>query len=732
MKLTTDSNNNSNKNWFSSLTGKFILPIATILTFTLGGSAMYTYTKDKNSAYDSINTKVDNLSKLFVQISPNAILTYDFESLNNFMESLTHTEDIVYAVIVSPEGNAMTSYMDEGSEFISNENHDHPHDHNIKKYDILNMMKEVNTHAQVTQKIYPIIIEKTELGNIYVGISNKRIDEKTKKLFVQQLVVSLSIIILLSLIIYTIFKYNTLKPIKQLINGSVRLSKGNLEKKVSVYSNDELGDLAICFNTMMDNLKNNIKEKDEILNQLKDLNRNLENRVEQRTIELIEVNKELEHLALHDTLTGLPNRTVIHDSLKHNIHFSKIKNEQFCVFMMDLDRFKEVNDTLGHDFGDELLVAVSERLSTSLRETDVIARLGGDEFAIILPQTPINDAMFIANKIRKKMEPVFMIQDHPLSISVSIGISNYPQHGDNTTALMKAADVAMYHSKNTHINHCIYHDGLDNRSPDQLNIMGELRDAINNKDLCLFYQPKVDTKSQKIIGVEALVRWNHQSRGLIFPDDFIPLAEQTGLIKPLTSLVLQLAIQQLSEWNKQNINVSMAVNLSMHDVQNDDLPALLSSIIEQNHVNEGQLMLEITESTIMSNPESVMSVLEKIASMGVQLSIDDFGTGYSSLSNLKKMPVNELKIDRSFVMDMVKDRDDRAIVESTIQLAHNMGLKVVAEGVETNEISKQLIELNCDIIQGYYISKPIPVDDITNMLTKESLSYNSVKISNTQ
>ena len=725
--MSTSSTNKTNKSWFSSLAGKFILPIATILTITLGGSAMHTYTEDKNAAYNSMINKIDNLGQLFVQISPNAILSYDFESLNNFMESLTHTEDIVYAVIVSPEGNPMTSYIDINNEFISKDNHNHSHKHDFDRHDIINLMKEVGLHSQVTQKIYPINIEKQELGNIYVGLSNTRIEEKTRNLFLQQLFVSLSIIIILSFIIYSIFKYNTLKPITQLIDGSVRLSKGNLDKTVNVYSNDELGDLADCFNTMMGNLKTNIKEKDEILNQLKDLNRNLENRVEQRTTELIEVNKELEHLALHDTLTGLPNRSVIHGSLKHNIQFSKVKKEQFCVFMMDLDRFKEVNDTLGHDFGDELLVAVSERLSTSLRDTDVIARLGGDEFAIILPQTPINDAIFIANKIRKKMEPVFMIQSQALSISVSIGISNYPQHGHDTTALMKAADVAMYHSKNNHISHCIYHDGLDNRSPDQLNIMGELRDAINNKDLCLFYQPKVDTKSQKIIGVEALVRWNHHTRGLVFPDDFVPFAEQTGLIKPLTSLVLRLAIQQLSEWNKQDINVSMAVNLSMHDVQNDDFPDLLSSIIEQHQINQGQLMLEITESTIMSNPESVMAVLEEIASMGVQLSIDDFGTGYSSLSNLKKMPVNELKIDRSFVMDMVKDKDDRAIVESTIQLAHSMGLKVVAEGVETNEISKQLVELNCDIIQGYYISKPIPVDEITNMLTKESVLTSSTE-----
>ena len=711
---------NNNKSWIRSLGGKFVLPIVLILTITLGGSAIHTYTEDKNSAYAALHDKVNNLSNLVVQISPNAILSYDFHSLNNYIENLTQSEDIVYAVVISPEGDAMTSYMDNNNPYVSPYIKNQKNDKSNSIHDVVKLMPKINTHPDIIQKIYPIEVAENELGKIYVGISNKIIEEETRSLFVQQIVVSISIILLLCILIYLIFRIYTLRPITQLIEGSIRMANGNLDTEVTVYSEDELGILGRCFNNMMERLKASNLEKDTVLSQLKDLNRNLEKRVEQRTSELIEVNKELEHLALHDTLTGLPNRTVIQDSLKHNIHFSKIKSDTFCIFMMDLDRFKEVNDTLGHNYGDSLLIAVSERLSNGLRDTDVIGRLGGDEFAIILPSTTLDEATFVADKLIKAIEPVFIVQDHALSISVSIGISNYPQHGDDATALMKAADVAMYHSKNTRIGRSIYHDSLDNRRADQLNIMGELRDAINNEDLCLYYQPKVDTQSQKIIGVEALVRWQHKTRGLIFPDDFIPLAEQTGLIKPLTSLVLKLAIEQAATWNQQNINISMAVNLSMHDVQDEDFPKLLSNIMQHNNVKQGQLMLEITESTIMSNPVSVMCVLDEIANMGINLSIDDFGTGYSSLSNLKKMPVNELKIDRSFVMDMAQDKDDRAIVESTIQLAHNMGLKVVAEGVETSEISKQLIELNCDIIQGYYISKPIPVDEITEMLSKDS------------
>ena len=707
------------KNWLNSLGGKFVIPIISILIVTLGSSAIYTYNTDKNSAYASLFEKINNLSHFVVQISPNSIFSFDYDSLNNYMESLTSSEDIVYAVMVSPNGKPMTTYLDYKNEFVFIEKNKFQRKNGFKKQDILKLTDAINIHSEVIKKSYPIIFDNEILATIHIGINSKRIEAETRNIFYQQLVVSLSIILLLSVLIYSIFRIYTLRPITQLIDGAVRLSNGNLEKEVTVYSKDELGELAQCFNTMMNNLKSSIHEKDDVLNELQNFNRNLENRVEQRTAELIDVNKELEHLALHDTLTGLPNRSVIQDSLKHNIHFSKNRNEQFCVFMMDLDRFKEVNDTLGHNIGDQLLQAVSKRLKKSLRDSDIIGRLGGDEFAIILPKTEVTQAAFVADKIRKEIEPEFLINNHALSISVSIGISCYPTHGTNATELMKAADVAMYHSKNTKVGRSIYHDSQDKSSPDQLNHMGELRDAINNEDLCLYYQPKVNAKSQKIIGVEALVRWKHKTRGLIFPDNFIPLAEKTGLIKPLTTLVLKLAMQQMALWTKENINITIAVNLSMHDVQDESFPDLLSKLIESNKINHNQLVLEITESTIMSNPVSVMSVLEKISNMGVNLSIDDFGTGYSSFSNLKKMPVNELKIDRSFVMDMLDDKDDLTIVESTINLAHNMGLKVVAEGVESNEISKQLIDLNCDIIQGYYISKPVPAEEISQMIADE-------------
>ena len=718
--------------WRNSLGGKFVLPIILILIVTLGGSSIYTYHVDKNSAYATLYEKVDNLVQFIVHISPNSIYSYDFDSLNNYMRNLSQSEDIVYAVMVSTKGKPMTSYLDYSNKLIQDEKNKLQKISDFKKQNILILIDSVNTYPEIIKKNYPIIFEKNDLGSIHIGISNKRIETDTQFLFYQQLVVSLSIILLLCLSIYSIFRIYTLRPITQLIKGALRLSEGDLEKEVPVYSNDELGDLAQYFNSMMRSLKDNIREKDELLNELQYFNRNLESRVEQRTAELIDVNKELEHLALHDTLTGLPNRSVIQNSLKNNILFSKNRNEQFCVFMMDLDRFKEVNDTLGHNTGDLLLQIVSERLKKSLRESDIIGRLGGDEFAIILPKTDVSQAIFVADKIRQEIEPEFIINNHTISISVSIGISSYPEHGTNATEMMKAADVAMYHSKNTKIGRAIYHESLDKSSPDQLNNMGELRDAINNEDLCLYYQPKVDARSQRIVGVEALVRWKHKTRGLIFPDNFIPLAEKIGLIKPLTNLVLRLAMQQIASWEKMNINISMSVNLSMHDVQNEAFPDILLELIDKYNIDQSRLILEITESTIMSNPMSVMSVLDKISKMGVNLSIDDFGTGYSSFSNLKKMPVNELKIDRSFVMDMLDDKDDLTIVESTINLAHNMGLKVVAEGVESNAISKLLIELNCDFIQGYYISKPVPAEEIVKMLSNENISDNYQNIKTEQ
>ena len=384
--------------------------------------------------------------------------------------------------------------------------------------------------------------------------------------------------------------------------------------------------------------------------------------------------------------------------------------------MMDLDRFKDINDTLGHDCGDQLLVKVGKRLQQVLRPVDIIGRLGGDEFAILLRETDEEGACNVARKILTGLEPSFYVSDMAFSIGASLGIACYPQHGATESALLKAADIAMYHAKHNKLGYYVYNPVADSNSPDKLSMMVELRDAINENSLELYYQPKVNLELQQIVGVEALLRWHHKERGFIPPGEFIPMAEQSGLIRRLTSWVVATAVQQLERWHREGIHISMSINLSMHNLQDPDFPAELASILEQTYVPNHYLIFEITESVIMSNPDYVMDVLLKLGRMKVSFAIDDFGTGYSSLSTLKKLPVHELKVDKSFVMDMADDPDDEAIVHSIIDMARTLGLRVTAEGVESAAVTQQLIRLGCDLIQGYYIRRPLPAEQLQALL----------------
>jgi len=702
----------SNRMFFipSSLGGKFILLTTLILAITLGNYSAYNYMDDKSHALENLKNRINTLGKFAVNISPNAILSYDFVALNIFMENLTIDEEIVYAVMLAPDGEPMTSHIDKENSFISKALNNSP------KIEIQQLLQQVIKNEQVFEEKFPVVIDSVTAAVIRLGISTKHIDDQSFYILMRQLLISLFIIMTLCTFIYIVFRINTLRPIIQLMQGAKRIADGNLDEEVKMYSEDELGQLTISFNQMMHKLSRSNQEKDQALLQLTDFNKKLESRVQERTMELESLNSNLEYIALHDSLTGLPNRVLIQDRIKQTIANAKRDKQTFSILTMDLDRFKEVNDALGHECGDNLLIEVSNRIRDEIRDRDTVGRLGGDEFALILVNTNADQAVIVANKLLKTLEPAFHIQDMAFSISSSIGISAYPQHGFDVTTLMKAADVAMYAAKHNRQGYCIYSESVDQNNPDNLSIMGELRDAINNNELELHYQPKVDLITHEIIGVEALVRWIHKTRGFIPPDSFIPLAEQTGLIKPLAALVLNKALQQCAAWEKKGIDISVSVNLSMYNIQDVQTPKLLTSLMNKWQVKKNQLVLEITESTIMSNPESVMLVLKQIESMGISLSIDDFGTGYSSLSNLKKLPVHELKIDRSFVMDMSSDKDDKAIVQSIVQMAHTMGLKVVAEGVETMDVTTQLSELGCDIIQGYFISKPQPPEALENML----------------
>lgn len=416
---------------------------------------------------------------------------------------------------------------------------------------------------------------------------------------------------------------------------------------------------------------------------------------------------DLEYQNLHDNLTNLPNRLLLFDRLQQRISQAKRSNSSLALIMMDLDRFKEVNDTLGHHAGDALLKKVSERLTESLRQVDTVARLGGDEFAVLIPDCDEEQAKNVAMKIHECMQPTVQINERSLYIRGSLGIAVYPDHGSDPETLIKNADIGMYVSKRNGTSFEVYSYEQDMHSINKLELKYKLQEAIENNELELYYQPQISCKSQMITGVEALLRWNGQDGNMIMPDVFIPIAEESGLIKRITEWVIAAAIDQQGIWQKEGINIRISLNLSAINLLDPDLDDFVFNQARQHGLNPGNISFEITESAMMRDTNQALKMMRSLNENGFDLTVDDYGTGFSSLSYLKKFPIKELKIDKSFVFNMIESDEDAMIVKSTIDLAHNLGLTVVAEGVETDEVLEILRILRCDKVQGYFIARPM-------------------------
>lgn len=429
--------------------------------------------------------------------------------------------------------------------------------------------------------------------------------------------------------------------------------------------------------------------------------------------------QKIEHLAHHDHLTNLPNRFSLTERLSQALEQAKRNNCHLAVMFIDLDRFKNINDSLGHHIGDILLFHVAARLLESVRSADIVARLGGDEFVVVLPQIQAGiSAAHIADKIRKNLSEPYTIDGNDLHITPSIGISVFPHDGETIAELMKNADIAMYHAKSRgRNNYQFFKHEMNAKAHERLVLEGDLRLAIERDEFLLYYQPQIDVATGKAIGVEALIRWQHPQRGLVAPDTFIPIAEETGLILPIGDIVLRMACRQLTAWLSQGIApLRMAVNLSARQFKQGNLPDRAAQIISETGVDPHLLELEITESAAMENPKETIAHLDRLKAMGIGLAIDDFGTGYSSLSYLKLFPVNRLKIDRSFVKDIETDSNDAAIAAATIALAHTLGKEVVAEGVETEAQLAFLQYQQCDMVQGYFFSRPLPAEEAAGFI----------------
>jgi diguanylate cyclase (GGDEF)-like protein len=471
-------------------------------------------------------------------------------------------------------------------------------------------------------------------------------------------------------------------PLTQLAVTAKRLEQGDYKAQIDVKREDEIGDLANAFNSM----REGIAKREQ----------------------------EIRRLAYWDTLTNLPNRAQFLLLLNDSIDLARKRDESLYVLMMDLDRFKHVNDVMGHSFGDALLKQVAGRLLHQLanrrHSAAQVARLGGDEFAVLLPGADLDHAIVIASEILQALETPLSLDEQMVDIGAGIGIAGFPEHGHDGEQLLSMAEVAMYAAKQRTDGAVVYSADIDKGSEQSLSLLTELRHAAERNEFRLWVQPKIGLSRGNVVGAEALVRWMHPERGNVFPDQFIPFAEQTGFIRVLTQWVLERSAELCHELAMKGIHIKISVNLSTRDLLDQELPFKFAGIFARHQVSPGSFCLEITESAIMDDPVRAQQTLERLHAMGCDLSIDDFGTGYSSLAYLKRLPVDELKIDKSFVLNMVEDVGDAKIVRSTIDLGHNMGLRVVAEGVESQQAWDMLAALGCDQGQGYFMSRPMAAD----------------------
>ncbi|MCW5626736.1 MAG: EAL domain-containing protein [Burkholderiales bacterium] len=478
------------------------------------------------------------------------------------------------------------------------------------------------------------------------------------------------------------------RPVNELAAVARRIQQGDYSQRAVDDHHDEIGELAASFNHMLAG-------------------------IESRETEIL-------RLAYEDTLTGLPNRAMFRDRLAQAIRTAQRTGEPVSVMLLDLDRFKHINDSLGHPAGDNVLREVARRLRDVLRDSDSVARLGGDEFAVLLPTGDESRVHRVAQRILESLESPMLLEGQPVDVETSIGVATFPTHDDDPDVLMRHADVAMYVAKRGNAGYAVYDPRYEEGRQSHLSLLGELRRAVERDELLLHYQPKLDLKSGAVQRVEALVRWNHPERGFVPPGEFIPFAEQTGYIKRVTHWVIERTFRQAADWHRRGIDVAISVNISARDLMSADLFDLVTRHLNINAVPPARICLEITESGVMEDPQRALDILARLHGLGVWLSVDDFGTGYSSLAYLKKLPVQELKIDRSFVMHMVDDEDDATIVRSTIELGHNMGLEVVAEGVEDRAGLELLTRLGCDQVQGYFVSRPLAVEAFEQWLEQHN------------
>ena len=695
-----------------SLGAQLVALMAGILLLAMGTNVYLQY-RDEMAMVDRIlETRAKSLGEMLAAMSVEAILLYDVVTLNDHVEHATRQAHVVYAAFLDPDGKPLTTHLDLENPMIQQAMHQAGSRDPAAVANALAHMPALHSHQ------VPVSFNDQFLGRVLVSLDRSAYTAASSAKLKRKMLATLLIGLGVGFGIYLVIRRKLLHPVQRLAAGAQHISRGEFDHRVATRGNNELARLAQVFNHMAERLQSLMADRDQAVLELARSNQSLEERVHERTLELQSLNAAIAHQAMHDPLTELPNRSLLLERLQQAIRLGKRNNTRLAFLMLDLNNFKEVNDTLGHPEGDRLLREVANRLPAALRESDTVGRLGGDEFGIVLPEVEIDQAWQVAAKIISTLAPCFSLEGQVISISASIGIALYPDHGEEHTALIRHADVAMYESKHREGKPCVYDPEFDHYTTRRLALMADLHQAIHKNELELHYQPQVDLRRNRVVAVEALLRWKHPREGIISPELFIPMAETSNLIKLLSDWVLKTAILQLQEWQSQGIDLQVSLNLSARDLLDPELPQHIGMLCSEHRVNATSLKIEITENVIMSNPDKMMAVVEHPLMSTLHYAIDDFGTGYSSLSYLKKLPVDEVKIDKSFVLDMDQNEEDASIVHSVIDLAHNLGHYVVAEGVENQRTLEMLVELGCDLAQGFYFSPAVPAGQLPAIIER--------------
>jgi diguanylate cyclase (GGDEF)-like protein len=689
------------------LTKLNVLAIGLIVATALG-VAVFLFDQQLRYEQSRLRSQGVAIAAMLAEVADEAITSGDMTNVASVLDGLASDRDVAYVAIVDAQQRPLIarSYGDakmpstplsaiQDSDVTTSEQR-------VDDQRYLELVAAIRTPPRLARQTTPA--DRPVIGYVRLGMSFDRGWTQLRANLIGALVVVAALLIL-AVIATLMLTRRLIAPIQQLMRAARAVGAGKLDVYVPAKSSDELGLLTHTFNHMTQRLAESQAE-------VASYQRTLEDKVTQRTKELEIATAQAYKLAQHDILTGLPNRALLNQRLRQIVAQAARDGHQVACLFLDFDHFKRINDTLGHDAGDQLLQAVAQRLTSAVRESDTVARLGGDEFVLILPGLdPAHSAfevMTVLTRVRESFLAPFRIADQTPTLTCSIGVSVYPVDATDPNGLIKQADTAMYAAKEAGRNaYRFYTADMNARVQARLQLETDMRRGLMDDEFFLVYQPQIDMDSGRALGVEALLRWRDPDRGVISPAEFIPIAEESGMIQALGARVLRDACRQLMTWHRQNMMLRLSVNLSVQQLQHEGWLSVVEESLRASGLPPRYLDLEITESVIITHPEKAVATLEKLKQMGVSITVDDFGTGYSSLSYLTRLPIQGVKIDQRFVHGLEQNRSDEAITQAIIALSHSIGLRVIAEGVETIAQFEFLKKHGCEEAQGYLISRPL-------------------------